>query len=203
MDFTIIDFIRNNIINKDLHTQEVIYYLEDGKMDGKYSDRMMFTDLNVGENCFSFKMCTQTSEKIHAINDKKEYISLIKDTSGFAIYNYQFGWLKSADCFTGYMNLISTSVLNNTMNGVVSGIFGIHLNNKELVWKETQLLFRDLPVDHNMYKSVAFESDVEFSITDKNKLHFKYLPHYYAVDPETLARILSQEQYLRYEAAEV
>ena len=41
----IILFLKENIIGRNLFTEDVVYKLENGKLEGVYSDRMIFSDL--------------------------------------------------------------------------------------------------------------------------------------------------------------
>ena len=46
----IILFLKENIIGRNLFTEDVVYKLENGKLEGVYSDRMIFSDLVQAEN---------------------------------------------------------------------------------------------------------------------------------------------------------
>ena len=54
----IIQFLEQNIIGKTLLTDKVVYKLDNGKLEGMYSDRMMFSDLVRTRNGFKFNMTT-------------------------------------------------------------------------------------------------------------------------------------------------
>lgn len=46
----IILFLKENIVGRNLFTEDVVYKLENGKLEGVYSDRMIFSDLVQTEN---------------------------------------------------------------------------------------------------------------------------------------------------------
>jgi hypothetical protein len=80
------------------------------------------------------------------------------------------------------------------MEGIAYGVYDLEFENKQLSWKEQQLLYRDMPTDKDDFRSVAFDARVRFFIED-HKLRFEYIPTYYNVDPKNLHRTLSKDQY--------
>ena len=48
----IIQFLKENIIGKNLFTDDVVYQLDNGKLEGVYSDKIVFSDLAKTENGF-------------------------------------------------------------------------------------------------------------------------------------------------------
>lgn len=83
------------------------------------------------------------------------------------------------------------------MEAVVCGIFDVVLDKKELRWQESQLLYRDNLIGENQYKPVAFDSKARFYL-DKGKVVFEYLPTLWEVNPDTLAKGLSKDNYPPY-----
>ena len=71
------------------------------------------------------------------------------------------------------------------------------LDKKELRWQESQLLYRDNLIGENQYKPVAFDSKARFYL-DKGKVVFEYLPTLWEVNPDTLAKGLSKDNYPPY-----
>ena len=63
----IIQFLKENIIGKNLFTDDVVYQLDNGKLEGVYSDKIVFSDLAKTENGFGFNMTTVTHELIYNI----------------------------------------------------------------------------------------------------------------------------------------
>ena len=143
----IIQFIRQNIIGKTLFTDEVVYKLENGTLEGVYSDKMMFSNWVQTENGFKFNMTTVTRELVYNLDGKGMRTTIAKDYTGTSVFRYELALRKSTNQLTGYMRSISTTVQHQTMEAVVCGIFGVTFDGKELKWQEKQLLYRDNPVE--------------------------------------------------------
>ncbi|HJF93130.1 MAG TPA: hypothetical protein K8W02_12220, partial [Mediterranea massiliensis] len=114
-----------------------------------------------------------------------------------SVFRYELAMRKSTNQMTGYMRCISTTVQNQTMEAVVCGIFDVNFDGKELKWQENQLLYRDNPIGDDNYKPVAFDAKVRFHL-DKGKAVFEYLPTLWDVNPDTLAKSLSKDDYPAY-----
>ena len=56
----IIHFLENLLIGKKLATDEVVYTLGDGSLEGIYSDQMVFSNLERTVNGFKFNLTTIT-----------------------------------------------------------------------------------------------------------------------------------------------
>lgn len=56
----IIHFLENHLIGKKLATDEVVYTLGDGNLEGIYSDQMVFSNLERTVNGFKFNLTTIT-----------------------------------------------------------------------------------------------------------------------------------------------
>ncbi len=195
-------FIRENIIGKTLLTDKVTYKLENGKLEGIYNDKMMFSDLQRTENGFKFNMTTISQESVYNLDEKGARTTIVKDYTGTSVFRYELAMRKSTKQLTGYMHCISTTVHNPTMEAVACGIFDVAFDGKELRWQENQLLYRDNPTGGGAYKPVAFDSKVRFYI-DKGKVVFEYLPTLWEVDPDKLERRLSQDNYPPYISKEL
>lgn len=193
----IIRFMRKNIIGKTLLTDEVVYKLENGKLEGVYSDKMIFSDLVETENGFKFNMTTVTQELVYNLDEKGVRTTVVKDFTGTSIFCYELAMRKSTGQLTGYMHCVSTTVQTSTMEAVVYGIFNVTFDGKELKWQENQLLYRDNPAGEGKYKSVAFDAKVRFYVNN-GKIVFEYLPILWDVDPATLEKRLSKGDYPPY-----
>jgi len=191
----IVEFLRNNIIGRILYTDDVIYYLENGKLEGVYSDKMIFSDLTITENGFQFNMTTVTEEQVYTLDSEKKRDQLVKDFTGTSVFHYRLALRKSTNRFTGFVQNISSTVEDHTMEAVVYGVYNMELENQELKWKENQLLYRDMPSeDKTSFRAVAFDSNVRFYM-ENGKVVFEYLPVYWNVDPVTMKKTLSKDKY--------
>ena len=136
----VIQFIRQNIIGKTLFTDEVVYKLANGTLEGVYSDKMMFSGWVQTENGFKFNMTTVTRELVYNLDGKGMRTTIAKDYTGTSVFRYELALRKSTNQLTGYMRCISTTVQHQTMEAVVCGISGVTFDGKELKWQEKQLL---------------------------------------------------------------
>ena len=97
----IIQFIRQNIIGKTLLTDEVVYKLENGTLEGVYSDKMMFSDWVQTENGFKFNMTTVTRELVYNLDRKGMRTTIAKDYTGTSVFRYELALRKSTNQLTG------------------------------------------------------------------------------------------------------
>lgn len=190
----IIEFLTENVIGRSLKTDDTIYQLEEGKLEGIYSDEMFFSNLLISITGFHFDMTTITREKIYFLDQKKKRVGIKKDFTGTSVFHYEFSLRKSSMRLTGIMRLYSSTVKEHTMDAIVYGVYDCDLNNRELSWKEQQLLYRDMLTQNDNYKSIAFDSKVRFYL-ENDKLRFEYTPFYYDVNPDTFEKYESKDQY--------
>lgn len=91
----IILFLKENIIGRNLFTEDVVYKLENGKLEGVYSDRMIFSDLMQTENGFKFNMTTITHELIYNVDNKDNRTTVAKDYTGTSVFCYELAMRKA------------------------------------------------------------------------------------------------------------
>ncbi|ULQ58768.1 hypothetical protein K7I13_09420 [Brucepastera parasyntrophica] len=190
----VLEFIKKYVTGRALKTDEVLYSLEGGNLEGSYADEMFFSDLIYSPTGFRFAMTTVTREKIYILDSEKKRISVKKDFTGASVFQYDIAERKSSEALTGTMRMVSSTVKDHTMEAVVNGVCGIVLHDRELRWKEQQLFYRDMPADGNIYRAVAFDAGIRFYLED-TKLRFEYTPYYYNVDPENMTREKSRDVY--------
>jgi len=193
----VIQFLEENIIDKALLTDEVVYKLENGNLEGVYNDKMTFSNLVKTENGFRFHMTTVTQELVYNLDENGLRTTIAKDYTGTSVFSYELAFRKSTKQLTGYMRCISTTVQDPTMEAVVYGIFDVNFDGKELKWQENQLLYRDTPIGEGKYRSVSFDSKIRFYL-DKGKVVFEYLPTHWDINPDTLEKRLSKDDYPPY-----
>ena len=70
---------------------------------------------------------------------------------------------------------------------VVSGIYDVRLENSVLKLSESQVLYRDQPIQDGCYKPVAFQAEHRFYCED-GKLHYEYDGRCFDVDAKTMQR---------------
>ena len=111
------------------------------------------------------------------------------------IYNDQMifsNLVRTANGFKFNMTTITHELIYNLV------IF----NGKELSWRENQLLYRDNPIEEDKYKPVAFDSKVRIYLNE-GKVVYEYLPTLWDVNPRTLEKRLSKDDYPPYISKEV
>jgi hypothetical protein len=190
----LINFLKSHVIGKSLITDETVYKLEEGKLEGVYADEMFFSNLLLSNNGLQFDMATITREKVYFVDANNKRSSVKKDFTGVSVFRYELAERKSTSNITGIMRLVSSTVQDHTMEGISYGIFDVCLENGQLSWKEQQTLYRDMPTDKEHYRAVAFDAKIRFYL-ENEKLRFEYIPSYYSFDPYKLTKILSKDQY--------
>ncbi len=193
----IYDFLKGTVIGRILETDETIYSLEEGKLEGVYSDQMIFSDLSATENGIQFQMTTITKEKVYELDHHGDRNRTVKDFTGTSVFRYELAMRKSTSEITGYVHCISSTVVDHTMEAVVYGVHNMKLENEQLRWNEQQLFYRDNPAGNGHYRPVAFDSSVRFYLQE-GKLIFEYLPIFFDVNPETMVKTPSKDKYPPY-----
>ena len=102
-----------------MFTDDVVYQLDNGKLEGVYSDKIVFSDLAKTENGFGFNMTTVTHELIYNMNGKGSRMTIAKDYTGTSVFRYELAMRKSTNQMTGYMRCISTT----------DRLYALYLNN--------------------------------------------------------------------------
>lgn len=198
----LITYLKEKVLGKILRTDDVTYFLDEGKLKDVYSDQMMFSDLQFSENGLQFNMTTIAKEKVYHLNEMGECIGIKKDYTGTSVFRYELAKRKSTNEFTGYMRLISTTTVSPEMEAVVQGVYNVRMEGNELKWKEQQLLYRDMPSLEGSFRPVAFDAEARFYI-EEGKLRFEYIPSYYDVNPESMERQLSADKFPFFVSKEV
>lgn len=183
----ILDFLEANVDGRTLHTDEVIYTLENGALQGVYTDQISFSNLKYSQSGFQLDMFIVSSEKIWLMGDNGQRASLRKDFSSVSLFRFELARRKSTDAITGSFRLVSASGKAVAAEAIISGIHDVRLEDGVLRFKEDQALYRDQPVQEGRHKPVAFQSDQCFFI-ENEKLHYEYHGTSFDVDPETMRR---------------
>lgn len=61
----LVTYLKEKVFGKILRTDDVIYFLDEGKLKDMYSDQMMFSDLQLTENGLHFNMTTIAKERVY------------------------------------------------------------------------------------------------------------------------------------------
>lgn len=141
----IINFIEENVNGKTLFTKELVYELEDGTLQGVYSDQISFSNFKYSQSGFQIDMFIISNEKIWLIGKKREREKLRKDFSSVSLFRFELAKRKSTNAITGYFRFVSASGKNVAAEAIVSGIYDVRLENGVLKLSEDQALYRDQP----------------------------------------------------------
>ena len=128
----IINFIEANVDGKTLFTKELVYELENGALQGAYSDQISFSNLKYSQSGFQLDMFIVSNEKIWLMGKDGEREKLRKDFSGVSLFRFELAERKSTDSLTGCFRFISASGKNVAAEAIVSGIYDVRLENDVL-----------------------------------------------------------------------
>ena len=181
----IIDFIESNVNGKTLFTKELVYELENGALQGVYSDQISFSNLKYSRSGFQLDMFIVSNEKIWLMGKDKQREELRKDFSGVSLFRFELAERKSTNGITGCFRFISASGKNVAAEAIVSGIYDVRLENDVLKLSEDQVLYRDQPIQGERFKPVALDG----------KLCYEYDGKSFDVDTKTMKRSGSSDAF--------
>jgi len=190
----IVGFIEKNIDGKTLYTSELVYELENGMLQGVYSDQISFSNLKYSHTGFQMDMFIVSTEKVWTLGKDKSREHLRKDFSGVSLFRFELARRKSSGGITGLFRFISASGKDIAAEAIVSAIYGVKLDNGVLTFEEDQALYRDQPARNGCYKPVAFRSGHRFYMEGK-KLHYEYNGASFDVDTSTMQRKASMDKF--------
>lgn len=190
----IIRFIEANVNGKTLLTKELVYELENGVLQGVYSDQISFSNLKYCQSGFQLDMFIVSNEKIWLMGKNGQREKLRKDFSAVSLFRFELAERKSTNDITGCFRFISASGKNVAAEAIVSGIYDVRLENDVLKLSEDQALYRDQPVQGECFKPVAFQSEHRFYLKD-GKLNYEYDGKCFDVDTKTMRRSDSSDTF--------
>ena len=190
----IIDFIEANVNGKTLFTKELVYELENGALQGVYSDQISFSNLKYSQSGFQLDMFIVSYEKIWLMGKAEQREALRKDFSAVSLFRFELAERKSTKSMTGCFRFISASGKNVAAEAVVSGIHDVRLENDVPKLMEDQVLYRDQPIQDGRFKPVAFQAEHRF-YNIEGKLHYEYDGKSFNVDTETMQRSNSPDNF--------
>ena len=190
----IIHFIEANVDGKTLFTKELIYKLENGALQGVYSDQISFSNLKYSQSRFQLDMFIVSNEKIWLMGADGRQGDLREDFSAVSLFRYELAERKSTQGITGCFRFISATGKNTAAEAIVSGIYDVRLENDMLKLSEDQVLYRDQPVQGGRFKPVAFQSEHRF-YSKGGKLHYEYDGRCFDVNTKTMQRSGSSDTF--------
>ncbi len=198
----IVDFLRNTVAGRILQTEELAYALEDGKLEGVYSDRMSFANVVATGAGLQFDLLVNASEKLYQLDEKRKRRSLRKDFSSSSRFHYELTERKSSGEITGHMRFVSSTMANPPAEAVASQVYQVCFAESPLSWTEKEILYRDQPSVGDAYKAVAFEAQCCLSV-ENGLVAYRYDGVCFDVDTLSLERTPSQAIYPRFLAREM
>ena len=109
-----------------------------------------------------------SNEKIWLIGKEGQRDKLRKDFSSVSMFRFELAMRKSTNAVTGCFRFISASGKNVPAEAVVSGIYDVRVENSVLKLSESQVLYRDQPIQDGRYKPVAFKRNIVFTAWTEN-----------------------------------
>ena len=85
----IINFIEANVNGRTLFTEELIYKLENGALQGVYSDQISFSNLKYSQSGFQLDMFIISNEKIWLMGEDGQREELRKDFSAVSLFRFK------------------------------------------------------------------------------------------------------------------
>ncbi len=183
----IINFIETNVNGKTLLTKELEYELENGALQGVYSDQISFSNLKYSQSGFQLDLFIVSNEKLWLMGGNGQREELRKDFSAVSLFRFELAERKSTNGLTGCLRFVSASGKHVAAEAVVSGIYHVRLENDVLTLSEDQVLYRDQPIQGMRFKPVAFQAEHRFYLQD-GKLHYEYDGMCFDVDTKTMQR---------------
>ncbi|MFR6273009.1 hypothetical protein [Blautia sp.] len=190
----IINFIEANVNGRTLFTEELIYELENGALQGVYSDQISFSNLKYSQSGFQLDMFIISNEKIWLMGEDGQREELRKDFSAVSLFRFELAERKSTNAVTGFFRFVSASGKSVAAEAVVSGIYDVRLEDNVLNLSEDQVLYRDQPIQGERFKPVAFQAEHRFYNED-GKLHYEYNGRCFDVHTETMQRSRSSDTF--------
>lgn len=189
----IIAFLEEQVNGKTLYTKELVYELENGALQGVYSDQISFSNLKYSQSGFQMDMFIVSNEKVWLLGADQQRETLRKDFSGVALFRFELAKRKSTGDLTGSFRFVSASGKEVAAEAIISGIYDVQLDGDVLQLKEDQALYRDQPIQDE-FKPVTFQSDHRFFVED-DKLHYEYDGRSFDIDPATMKRVGSRDTF--------
>lgn len=197
----LIHFLRGNIMGKTLYTDELTYSLENGALEGVYSDQMSFANLLASPTGMRFDLFVVSRERIYETDGKGGREGLRKDFSGASHFHYELARRKSGGGITGFMRFVAASLDDVPAEGMASAVTRMRLDGGELLWEEREMVHRDQPGSGGGHRPVAFEARCRFFVDD-GRAGYEYDGVCFDVDLADLSRRPSDSEIPKFIARE-
>lgn len=193
----IVNYLENNIMDRILHTDELVYTLENGALEGVYSDQMTFSNLLRSRTGMRFDLFVVARERLYQTDGSKNRVSLRKDFSAVSHFHYELARRKSTGKITGFMRFVAASSSSVPAEAMASEVRDFRLEGDSVAWVEKEILYRDQPGEGGSHKPVSFEAACRLFCED-GKARYEYDGTCYDVDPADMARTPSSAVYPKF-----
>lgn len=198
---TLVEYLRRNIMGRPMYTGELVYSLEDGALEGVYSDQMTFSGLESSSGGMKFDLFVASREKIHEMDADGKRGSLRKDFSGLSHFRYELALRKSSGEITGHMRYVGGTLNPAPAEAMASAVTGFRFKGGEVRWQEQEMIYRDQPGPGGALRPVAFVADCRFYF-EEDRLCYEYDGVCMDVDPKTGLRTTSTAAFPKFVAKE-
>lgn len=198
---TLVEYLRRNVMGRQLHTDELVYSLEDGALEGVYSDRMTFSGLESSGTGMKFDLFLASDEKIHEKGADGGRGPLRKDFGALSHFRYELALRKSSGEITGHMRYVGGTMDQAPAEAMASAVTGFRFKCGEVRWREEEMIYRDQPGPGGAVRSVAFLADCRFYF-EEDRLCYEYDGVCLDVDPKTGLRTPSTSAFPKFVARE-
>lgn len=197
----IVLFLRQNIMGKALYTDELTYTLENGALEGVYSDQMSFANLLASPTGMRFDLFVVSRERIYEMDGRGTRSGLRKDFSGASHFHYELARRKSGGEITGFVRYVAASFDDVPAEAMASAVTRMRFDGTALSWEEREVVYRDQPASGGGHRSVAFEARCRFCLRD-GKARYEYDGVCFDVDPADFSRRRSDSAFPKFIAVE-
>ena len=196
-------FLRRRVMGKTLYTGTLSYSLENGALEGVYSDQMSFTNLTTSPTGFQFDLFVVSREKLFHVNPDASRGALRKDFSCASHFRYHLAKRKSTGNVIGVMRYVSASADDIPAEAMASAVETLALDAEgtTLSWREKEIGYRDQPGAGETHRSVAFEAKCRFFL-EGDLVAYEYDGVCFDVNPDDFTRTLSQAAIPKFVARE-
>lgn len=170
---SITDFLHERIMGRTLYTDELIYSLENGALEGVYADQMTFSNLLHSPTGLRFDLFVVSRERLYETDGNGGRAGLRKDFSAASLFHYELARRRSTGAITGFMRFVSSSLSAVPAEAMASSVLDFRLEDDAVLWSEKEIIYRDQPGPGDTHRPVAFEARCRL-FTEGDKARYEY-----------------------------
>lgn len=194
-------FLDGSVMGRRLVTAPLSYKLENGKLEGLYSDQMTFSGLARTRRGLYFDLTVVASEKVYALDADGGRGELRQDFDNSAVFSYELALRRSTGELTGFMRFAASSMESPPAEAMASLVWQMRFEAGQLRWQEKEILYRDMPAADGSHRPAAFEARCRLFL-ENGKARYEYDGACLDVNPEDWSRSPSDAVIPRFLATE-